>query len=78
MTDEKLSFKSIADKYGVFEEDIERIFACYDTNDMEGMRSAIGYVFFCRKKCRGYVELMFDLIQYIKQCEIENTKKRRK
>ncbi len=67
----KITFKTIADKYDIFEEDVERIFACYDTNDLSGMRSAIGYVFFCRNY-RGDVELMFDLIRYIKQCEIEN------
>ena len=73
MTDEKLSFKSIADKYCVFEEDIERIFACYDTNDIDGMRVAIGYCLFCNNTIYD-MQFMFDLIRYIKQCEIEEVK----
>ena len=67
---QKLTFKSIADKYNLFEEDVERIFACYDTNDLQGMEEAIGYCFFCspRYTC---IDLMFDIIRYIKQCELE-------
>lgn len=37
----KLTFKTIADKYKLYEEDIELIFACYDTNDMERMKGGI-------------------------------------
>ena len=66
----KLTFKTLADKYKVYEEDIERIFACYDTNDMKEMRSAIGYCFFIMPFTYQQ-EFLFDIIQYIKQCETE-------
>jgi hypothetical protein len=70
----EITFKTIADKYDIFEEDVERIFACYDTNDMNGMSSAIGYCFFCMG--HGDVEFLFDIICYLKQCEIEQHKEK--
>lgn len=69
----KITFKHLADKYDVFEEDIERIFACYDTNDMTGMRSAIRYCFFCGGPQYNQVEFLFDIIRYIHQCQNEQT-----
>lgn len=69
----KITFKTLADKYKVFEEDIERIFACYDTNDIDGMRVATEYCLFCNNTIYD-MQFMFDLIRYIKQCESEEVK----
>ena len=66
----KITFKSLADKYDIFEEDVEKVFACYDTNDMEGMRSQISYCFFSMYSSEPY-EFLFDIICYIKQCQLE-------
>lgn len=76
----KLTFKNIADKYDLFEEDVEKVFACYDTNDMDGMIFHIRYCFFCMGAweyedflfdINQYTEFLFDVIQYIKQCSLE-------
>lgn len=66
----KLTFKTIADKYKLYEEDIEWIFACYDTNDMAGLKSAIEYCFFT-SYTSSPSSFLFDIICYIKQCEME-------
>lgn len=66
----KITFKSLADEYNILEEDVEKIFACYDTNDMEGMMSQISYCFFCMNPVMQD-EFLFDIIRYIKQCELE-------
>ena len=66
----EITFKSIADKYHITEDDVEEVFACYDTNDMEGMRSQISYCFFCMNSSGRY-EFLFDIICYIKQCQLE-------
>ena len=67
---DKITFKSLAKRYGLFEEDIELIFACYDRNEMEEMRSRIGYCFFCMNQVMQD-EFLFDIICYIKQCQLE-------
>ena len=66
----EITFKSIADKYHITEEDVEEVFACYDTNDMKGMRFRIGYCFFCMYES-DQKEFLFDIIRYIKQCQLE-------
>lgn len=66
----KLTFKTIADKYKLYEEDIELIFACYDTNDMARMKGGIrDCILQLQPNCPA--DFLFDLICYIKQCEIE-------
>lgn len=66
----EITFKNLADKYDILEEDVEKIFACYDTNDMESMRSQISYCFFCMNPVM-LSEFLIDIICYIKQCQIE-------
>ena len=68
----KITFKSLADKYYLYEEDVEKVFACYDTNDMEGMKMRIGYCFFCMNQAIMQKEFLFDIICYIKQCQLED------